>query len=133
MRKKTLLQSWPLVLALIFANLPQVFSQVTTATISGIVTDELGAPLAGATVTIEYPDAGIRKTVTTKGDGRFTLNNQRVGGPYRITVSHVGQQENSVPNIFLELGQNNVVDVTLTNKAAVLQNVTVGTTGTQNF
>ena len=59
-------------------------SQVTTATLSGIVKDNKGAGLASATVTVEYPDAGIKQTLITKADGRYTVPNLRVGGPYRL-------------------------------------------------
>ena len=37
--------------------------------LSGRVLDEIGRPLAGAT--IEMPHPGIAKTITTDGDGRF--------------------------------------------------------------
>ena len=60
-------------------------AQVTTATLSGIVKDDKGAALGSVTVTVEYPDAGISQTLSTKTDGRFTVSNLRVGGPYRVT------------------------------------------------
>ena len=66
----------------------KIDAQVTTATLGGIVKDSKGAPLNGATVTVEYPDAGIKQVVTTKEDGRFTVPNLRVGGPYKVTVNH---------------------------------------------
>src|SRR6188768_390744 len=82
-------------------------AQVTTATISGIVRSSKGEPLPSATVKVEYPNAGISHTLTTKADGRFTLPNLRVGGPYRITVDHVSHQSKVSDNIFLDLGLNN--------------------------
>jgi hypothetical protein len=57
-------------------------AQVTTATLSGIVKDPNNTPLSGATILVEYPDAGIRLNLVTKADGRFTVPNLRVGGPY---------------------------------------------------
>lgn len=118
---------------LFFSGITAVHSQVTTATLTGIVRDANNAPLPGATVVVEFPDAGIKRTALTKGDGRFTLSNQRVGGPYRITVSYVNYQPSTTENIFLELGQNNFVEIALTEKAAQLAGVTVSATGSRIF
>lgn len=100
-------------------------AQVTTATLSGIVKDPKGTGLSSATVTIEYPDAGIKQTLITKSDGRFTVPNLRVGGPYKVTVNHVSYREEVTDNIFLELGLNNTIEVSLTQKETELGNVTV--------
>ncbi len=102
-----------------------VFAQVTTATLSGIVKDPKGQPLSAATVTVEYANAGIRQGQLTKGDGRFTVPNLRVGGPYRVTVSFLGYQENVTDNVFLELGLNNVLEIQMQERAVELKNVTV--------
>src|SRR5262245_24104031 len=85
-------------------------SQVTTATLSGVVKDSKGAALSAATVIVEYPDAGLSQSLITKADGRFTASNLRVGGPYRVTVNHVSYQKAVTDNIFLELGLNNTVE-----------------------
>ncbi|MBS4065049.1 MAG: carboxypeptidase regulatory-like domain-containing protein, partial [Chitinophagaceae bacterium] len=100
-------------------------AQVTTATLNGLVQDKKGAALAAATVTIEFPDAGIKQTVTTKADGRFTVPNLRVGGPYKITINFVGYNTTIVNDIFLELGQNTPVEVTLEEKAGELKEVVI--------
>jgi hypothetical protein len=100
-------------------------AQVTTATFNGMVQDNKGAALAAATVTIEFPDAGIKQTVTTKADGRFTVPNLRVGGPYKITINFVGYNTTVVNNIFLELGQNTPVEVTMEEKAGELKEVVI--------
>lgn len=104
-------------------------AQITTATLSGIVKDAQGAPVPSATVSVEFPNAGVQKTLITKSDGRFTLANQRVGGPYHVTATHVNQQQVLVDSIFLELGQNNYIEITMAGSAAVLENVIVGGTG----
>src|SRR5689334_10539079 len=92
---------------LLIAGFSFAKAQVTTATLTGMVKDANGAPLPGATVVVEFPDAGIKRSLLTKSDGRFTLGNQRVGGPYRVTVSYVNYQPSQSDNVFLELGQNN--------------------------
>jgi len=103
-------------------------AQVTTATLSGIVKDAKGSGLVSATVTVEYPDAGIKQILITKADGRYTVPNLRVGGPYRITVNHVSYKEEVTEGIFLELGLNNTVDFSLQEKTTELGNVTVTAT-----
>lgn len=102
-------------------------AQVTTATISGLVKDSKGAALASATITIEFPDAGIKQVLVTKADGRFTVPNLRVGGPYKVTVNHVSHQQVVSENIFLELGLNNTLEFVLQESSKELSNVTVVT------
>lgn len=110
-----------------------LIAQITTATLTGIVKDPQGAPVPSATVIVELPSAGVQRSLITKSDGRFTLANQRVGGPYRVIATHVNQQQVVVDSIFLELGQNNYVEITMTGSAAVLENVVVGTTAGQRI
>jgi hypothetical protein len=105
--------------------LSPTIAQVTTATLSGIVKDSKGAPLEAATVTVAYPDAGINLSLVTRGDGRFTVPNLRVGGPYKVTIDHVSHKQSVTENIFLELGLNNTLEVKLAEKTTELTGVTV--------
>src|SRR4029078_11574479 len=127
MEKFTLTQRHWIIIILItlicFTN--QLSAQVTTATLSGIVKDTKGAGLGSATVTVEYPDAGIKQVLVTRSDGRFTVPNLRVGGPYRVTVGAVSHKESVSDNIFLELGLNNSIEVTLQETTTELGNETV--------
>jgi hypothetical protein len=102
-----------------------ISAQVTTAILNGLVQDKKGAALASATVTVEFPDAGIKQTITTKTDGRFTVPNLRVGGPYKITINFVGYNTTVVNDIFLELGQNTPVEVSMEEKAGELKEVII--------
>ncbi|MBI3717015.1 MAG: TonB-dependent receptor [Sphingobacteriales bacterium] len=115
----------------LFISINQLLAQVTTATLSGIVKDPKGAPLSSATILLEFPDAGIRQSVTTKSDGRFTIPNLRVGGPYKVTVTHVTYQQQVQENIFLELGQNSALEFLLKEKTTELEKVVV--TGSRVF
>src|SRR5882724_7414822 len=104
-------------------------AQVTTATLSGFIKNAKGEPLAGATVTVEFPDAGIKLVVVAKSDGHFTVPNLRVGGPYTISASHVNFENARQDNVFLELGTSNALDLTLNEKAKELAGVTVTARG----
>lgn len=124
-------QGWLIIVVLLFSA--SLTAQVTTATLSGIVKDSKGTALGSATVTIEFPDAGIKHVLVTKADGRFTMPNLRVGGPYKVTVNHVSHQQNVSDNIFLELGLNNTIEFTLQETAQELGNVTVVAGGSKIF
>ena len=56
---------------------------VTTGAISGLVEDESGAVLPGASVVGVHEPTGSEHTAVTGADGRFTLLNLRAGGPTR--------------------------------------------------
>src|SRR5688572_18475971 len=134
MKKLFLNQHWILLLGLLLPLLSnQLSAQVTTATLSGLVKDSKGAGLASATVTVEYPDAGIKQVLVTNADGRFTLPNLRVGGPYKVTVDHVSHNQSVSENIILELGLNNTIEVSLQDKTTELTGVTVSATGAKIF
>lgn len=117
----------PIALAIVLLSFLtiSVNAQVTTATLSGVVKDAKGSALAAATVTVEYPDAGIRQTLVTRSDGRFTVANLRVGGPYKVTVNHVSYQQAVSENILLELGLNNTVEFKLEEKSTTIGGVVV--------
>ena len=101
------------------------FAQVTTATISGTVTGADGKTLSSATVHIEFPNAGVSRTILTQSNGSYLLPNLRVGGPYKVTVSYSGYQTKTENEIVLELGQNTAVDFKLEASANTLEGVTV--------
>ena len=108
-----------------------VRAQVTTSTISGIVTSAEGKPLHGASVHISFANAGINKLTTSQSNGSFLVPNLRVGGPYSVTVSFTGYQDQTKDNIQLELGQNTPIDFKLNLAAVNLEAVVV--TGKSNI
>ncbi len=103
-------------------------AQVTTATLTGEVRDEKSQAITGASVTIEYPEAGIKQTIVTRSGGRFTVPNLRVGGPYKVSVSTVGFKSAVIENILLDLGLNNFIDFTLIQNNKELENVVIRST-----
>jgi hypothetical protein len=68
-----------------------VFGQgVTTGQISGIVVDAQKQPVVGANVIAIHEPSGTSYEATTRADGRFSIPNMRVGGPYSVTVAYTG-------------------------------------------
>jgi hypothetical protein len=88
-------------------------SQNTTATLLGLVASEDGEALPGATVQALHVPTGQKYATTTREDGRYTLPNMRVGGPYTITVTYVGYQTNAINGIELSLGEKRILDFAL--------------------
>jgi hypothetical protein len=87
------------------ADTPAVQAQgVTTAAIGGIVRDEAGTPLVGASVVAVHVPSGTTYSATTRSDGRFTLPGMRVGGPYTITANFIGYEQQAIDNVQLNLG-----------------------------
>jgi Carboxypeptidase regulatory-like domain len=101
------------------------FAQVTTATITGSVLDKKGDAMIASTVQAIHVPSGTRYVAVSNGDGRFTMPNLRVGGPYTIKTSFVGYKEDKVENVYLTLAQKFNLKVVLTEESASLNEVVV--------
>ena len=123
MMSKILLRSTNLLLCLFLSM--SAWSQVTTATLTGIVTDEKGETLIGAAVVATHEPSGSRFGAITREDGLFTIPNMRVGGPYAIKVTFVGYKDLEQGNVFLNLNQKTNLKLQLTSSSAQLTTVTV--------
>lgn len=97
----------------------------TTASLSGAVADEKGAALPGATVLAIHTPTGTQYGAGTNAEGRYNIQNLRVGGPYTIKVSFVGYQEFTRQGVFLTLGQTLRVDVSLSEAMTTLGDIVV--------
>ena len=110
------------------------FSQgVTTSAISGQVTDDNGEPLGGASVVAVHVPTGSTYGAATDFDGYYRISGMRAGGPFKITFSYLGFNEDVRENIFLTLGRTSQFNVTLSESATALQEVVVSATGTGIF
>jgi len=98
---------------------------VTTATVRGQVVDRDGQPLPGANVISIHQPSGTKYGASTDANGRFTIPNVRVGGPYQITASFVGYQSQREAGLRLELGETRRLQFTLREQTAELSGVEV--------
>src|SRR6516165_3442076 len=68
---------------------PLIQGQLTTATVSGTVTDATGAAIANSTVRLENVTRGVARSATSEANGGFSFGFVEVG-TYRLTVSQTG-------------------------------------------
>jgi hypothetical protein len=88
------------------------FSQTTSTSILGTVTDSSGALIAGAKVTLIEIQTGIKAEQSTSSTGDYNFPLLKVGR-YDVMVSKEGFKTESRPGIELELNQKARVDFTL--------------------
>jgi outer membrane receptor for ferrienterochelin and colicin len=82
------------------------FSQgVTTSSIQGQVNDQNGEALIGANLTAVHTPTGTFYGVSTDINGNYRIDNMKVGGPYKITISYTGQESIEITDIYLRLGE----------------------------
>ena len=102
----------------------------TTAAMSGVISDKTGAGLPGATVIAVHTPTNTQYVTPTNSEGRFNIQNMRVGGPYTIKVTFVGYKDLVREGVSLSLGQNLRFDQQLNDASTELTEVTV--TGRQD-
>ena len=106
------------------------FGQITTSTLSGVVKNEKGEVLVGATVHAVHQPTGSEYKSSSNKSGFYTIPAVRVGGPYVIHVSYVGYKKNEVTDINTALGLTTNVNVILIDDSKSLKEVVV--VGTKN-
>src|SRR5204863_5331594 len=111
---------------LVFAPARAVTAQgVTSAAVAGRVTDESGAPVPSAGLTLVNASTGQRYTRRTAEDGRYNFENVAVGGPYTLQTRALGFEAKQSDAFNLTLGQRFAVNVSLKRAAVGLEAVTV--------
>ncbi len=121
--KKLFLQASSLFVALLFTA--TLSAQTTTSTIVGLVTNAKGESLPGAAVVAIHTPSGSAFGSVTNVDGRFTIPNCRVGGPYEIKITFVGYETQKVENVFLKLGEKFAQNAKLKESSSTLEEFVV--------
>ena len=105
-----------------------VHAQVTTASMSGKVTDAQGA-LQGVAVIAVHQPTGAQFYAITDASGYFYLTNITAGGPYNVKVSCLGYSDITYSDISVALSDNYVINPVMTEESMALDAVTVSAEG----
>ncbi len=101
------------------------WAQGTTASMTGRVVTVGGEMLPGVNVVATHQPTGTKYGSATNANGRFTILNMRVGGPYTVRASFVGYETVTRTGITLQLGEKQTVNFELQEATAELEGVTV--------
>ena len=80
--------------------------------IQGVVTDETGSAVSGATIVAVQTESGLQRTVTSEADGGYSLPSLPVG-PYTIKVTANGFSTYDQSGIVIQVGNELRIDVKL--------------------
>src|SRR2546421_1616619 len=100
---------------------------VTSAAVAGRITDDAGAPVPAAQISLTNGSTGQRYAARSRDDGRYSFENVDVGGPYTLAVRALGFEPKTSTPFNLQLGQRFVLDLSLKRSAVQLEAVTVET------
>jgi hypothetical protein len=102
---------WLYVLVSICLLSTSLFAQ-DTASITGTVTDQTGAAIPGAQVTVTNPDHGIKRSTVTNGDGAYLVSAVPPGS-YNLLISVKGFKKYEVSGVILRVAEKARADAAL--------------------
>ncbi|MGO9272712.1 MAG: TonB-dependent receptor domain-containing protein [Terriglobia bacterium] len=112
-----------LLAAMVFFCPKSAFNQQVSGTITGYVTDQSGAAIAGATVAVTNVQTGVSTQRTTEASGLYLFTNL-IPGTYTVTITAAGFQKFIRQNVVLNVDSTVTVDSQM-QLGAVTQEVTV--------
>ncbi len=114
-----------LVLALVLLMIGRgiVEAQESHAALLGRISDQAGAGVAGAKITVTATETGLARTVATDGAGNYRVA-LLPSGSYSIRVEASGFGAREQPDLMLRVGDERRIDVTL-NPGQVNDSVTI--------
>ncbi|MDQ3747613.1 MAG: Plug and carboxypeptidase regulatory-like domain-containing protein [Acidobacteriota bacterium] len=90
-----------------------VFAQVTTGNLQGIVADQTGAVIAGASVKVTNTETNQVRETTTNDDGFYNFTSLQPGQLYLLEVTATNFAPSRVENVIVRIGTQNVTNVAL--------------------
>ena len=73
------------------------------ATITGIVTDQSGALVPDATVTLTNSQTGVVYTATSNSYGSYTITQVKPGPGYKIELKHAGFKDTVISGLYMNV------------------------------
>jgi hypothetical protein len=131
--RQNLLKNLLAVMFLVLSTGIALSQGVTTAGMSGKVTEANGQPLPGANVVATHLPSGTRYGAVSNLDGNFSIPGMRVGGPYRLSASFIGYATQEVDGIVLSLGVFSNVNIVMYEDGQELSEVVVTSTSSNLF
>ena len=107
--------------------------QTTTSNIKGVVKNATGESVPGASILAVHTPTGTKYSSISNDEGRFSILNMRVGGPYKVTVTFIGSHKEEFNDVYLELGKTFGLDVVLTDESQTLEEVKIINTNNKIF
>jgi hypothetical protein len=101
-----------LLLFLLVSAPHKILAQSATAKILGQVTDQQGALIPGAAVTVTNTDTNVQQTTTSSDQGSYSVPALPIGN-YKVTVAHDGFSDVTSPVYKLEINQTERIDFKL--------------------
>lgn len=123
--RQSLLKSLISLVLVAIATIAVTQAQVTTSSVVGQVVDSQGEPLPGANIVATHEPSGTRYGAVSNLDGRYTIPNMRIGGPYTVQISFIGFEPVSYTGMVLKLGEPYSLSTTLSDDSTELGEVIV--------
>lgn len=114
-----------LLLCLLLASTGNVSAQDYRAIVKGVVTDETGEGVIGATVLVKNESTGFSAGSITNETGEYIVKQLPLGSPYSITVSYVGYGDQKKTGYTLNQGDVLRLDFQLKEESVVMEAVQV--------
>lgn len=124
--KKTRFIAILIVLLSLMYSTSTIYAQgVTTSSIKGKITDTKGEPLFPANIVLTHEPTGALYGTISLDDGRFSIPNMKIGGPYTLLVSYFGYADVEQKDIYLQLNATSEFDVVMTESQIEIEGVEV--------
>jgi hypothetical protein len=104
---------WYIYFLLVFFLVAIPLRADVTGAISGVVHDNSGAAIPGASITATEVSTNVSRTITSTADGQYTFLSL-IPGRYKIVVAAPGFQGSTIQNIDLKVNDQLRFDLTLT-------------------
>jgi hypothetical protein len=103
---------------------PMAYAQQDVASVVGVVRDETGAVIPGATVTIRSDALNLERSAVASGEGVYSILQLRPSG-YRMTIKAQGFAEVKVSDLVLGVGQTRNLDIVLKPSAIATETINI--------
>jgi hypothetical protein len=133
MNQKTTFMKIASVLFLSLVISLSTFAQVTSSAITGVISDSKGEGLPGTTIVAVHEPTGTKYGTISDANGRFTFPSIKVGGPYKVSVSYIGFQNQEKTGIIAGLGASVIVNFKMTEDGKLLEDIVISATKSDVF